>query len=319
MYYLGIDLGGTNIAVGIVDEENKIIARANSKTQTENAEQVEDAMAETARKALESAGLTLADVPWIGVGSPGTINKSTGIIEFANNLPFKNTPMQEMLSQRLEGKQVLMENDANAAAFGEYMAGALKGSDNAIAITLGTGVGGGIIINHKIYSGSNFAGAELGHTVIVVDGRPCTCGRHGCWETYASATGLIKTTKEHMADAPKDSPLWTLADGSMDNVNGRTAFDAMRQGDPVGKEIVDEYIHYFSVGLIDMINIFQPDILCVGGGISNEGETLLAPVREYVEKEQYAMNSTKKTTICRAKLGNDAGIIGAALLGKMED
>ena len=319
MYYLGIDLGGTNIAVGIVDEENKIIARANSKTQTENAEQVADAMAETARKALESAGLTLADVPWIGVGSPGTINKSTGIIEFANNLPFKNTPMQEMLSQRLEGKQVLMENDANAAAFGEYMAGALKGSDNAIAITLGTGVGGGIIINHKIYSGSNFAGAELGHTVIVVDGRPCTCGRHGCWETYASATGLIKTTKEHMADAPKDSPLWTLADGSMDNVNGRTAFDAMRQGDPVGQEIVDEYIHYFSVGLIDMINIFQPDILCVGGGISNEGETLLAPVREYVEKEQYAMNSTKKTTICRAKLGNDAGIIGAALLGKMED
>ena len=301
MYYLGIDLGGTNIAVGIVDEENKIIARANSKTQTENAEQVADAMAETARKALESAGLTLADVPWIGVGSPGTINKSTGIIEFANNLPFKNTPMQEMLSQRLEGKQVLMENDANAAAFGEYMAGALKGSDNAIAITLGTGVGGGIIINHKIYSGSNFAGAELGHTVIVVDGRPCSCGRQGCWEAYASATGLIKTTKEHMADAPKDSPLWTIAEGNM------------------GKEIVDEYIHYFSVGLIDMINIFQPDILCVGGGISNEGETLLAPVREYVEKEQYAMNSTKKTTICRAKLGNDAGIIGAALLGKMED
>ena len=319
MYYLGIDLGGTNIAVGIVDEENKIIARANSKTQTENAEQVADAMAETARKALESAGLTLADVPWIGVGSPGTINKSTGIIEFANNLPFKNTPMQEMLSQRLEGKQVLMENDANAAAFGEYMAGALKGSDNAIAITLGTGVGGGIIINHKIYSGSNFAGAELGHTVIVVDGRPCSCGRKGCWEAYASATGLIKTTKEHMADAPKDSPLWTLADGSMDIVNGRTAFDAMRQGDPVGKEVVDEYIKYFSVGLIDMINIFQPDILCVGGGISNEGETLLAPVREYVDKEQYAMNSTKKTTICRAKLGNDAGIIGAALLGKMED
>ena len=319
MHYLGIDLGGTNIAVGIVDEENKIIARANSKTQTENAEQVADAMAETARQALQSAGLTLADVPWIGVGSPGTINKSTGIIEFANNLPFKNTPMQEMLSQRLDGKQVLMENDANAAAFGEYMAGALKGSDNAIAITLGTGVGGGIIINHKIYSGSNFAGAELGHTVIVVDGRPCSCGRQGCWEAYASATGLIKTTKEHMADAPKDSPLWTIAEGNMDNVNGRTAFDAMRQGDPVGMEIVDEYIKYFSVGLIDMINIFQPDILCVGGGISNEGETLLAPVREYVDKEQYAMNSTKKTTICRAKLGNDAGIIGAALLGKMED
>ena len=217
MYYLGIDLGGTNIAVGIVDEENKIIARANSKTQTENAEQVADAMAETARKALESAGLTLADVPWIGVGSPGTINKSTGIIEFANNLPFKNTPMQEMLSQRLEGKQVLMENDANAAAFGEYMAGALKGSDNAIAITLGTGVGGGIIINHKIYSGSNFAGAELGHTVIVVDGRPCSCGRKGCWEAYASATGLSRPPKNIWRTLPRTPPCgrWPTAAWTM--------------------------------------------------------------------------------------------------------
>ena len=239
MYYLGIDLGGTNIAVGIVDEENKIIARASSKTKLNSAEDVADAMAETAYEALKNAGITIDDVPWIGVGSPGTINKETGIIEFANNLPFKNTPMEKMLSERMGGKKVLMENDANAAAYGEYMAGALKGADNAIAITLGTGVGGGIIINHKIYSGSNFAGAELGHTVIVVDGRPCTCGRHGCWETYASATGLIKTTTEHREKAPKDSPLWTLVDGDLDKVSGRTAFDAMRQGDPIGKEIVD--------------------------------------------------------------------------------
>ena len=319
MYYLGIDLGGTNIAVGIVDENNQIIARASSKTKLENAEQVADAMAETAYAALKNAGITLADVPWVGIGSPGTINKATGIIEFANNLPFKNTPMQKMLSERMEGKQVLMENDANAAAYGEYMAGALKGADNAIAITLGTGVGGGVIINHKIYSGSNYAGAELGHTVIVVDGRLCTCGRHGCWETYASATGLIKTTKEHMDKAPKDSPLWTLVEGDINKVSGRTAFDAMRQGDPVGKEIVDEYVKYLSVGIIDMINIFQPDILCIGGGICNEVETLLAPVREYVDAQQYAMNSTKKTKIVRAQLGNDAGIIGAALLGKQEE
>ncbi len=316
MYYLGIDLGGTNIAVGIVDENYQIVARATSKTKTESAEQVADAMAETAKEALKNANLTLDDVPWIGVGSPGTVNKATGIIEFANNLPFRNTPMVQMLSERLNGKKVLMENDANAAAYGEYMAGALKGADNAIAITLGTGVGGGVIINHKIYSGSNFAGAELGHTVIVVDGRPCTCGRHGCWETYASATGLIKTTKEHMQNAPKDSPLWKLVDGDESQVNGRTAFDAMRQGDPVGKEIVDEYIHYLSEGVVNMVNIFQPDILCIGGGISNERETLMAPVRAFVEKQQYAMNSSKKTAICRAELGNDAGIIGAALLGK---
>lgn len=316
MYYLGIDLGGTNIAVGIVDENYQIIARATSRTKTESPEQVADAMAETAREALKNAELTLDDVPWIGVGSPGTVNKATGIIEFANNLPFRNTPMVQMLSERLDGKQVLMENDANAAAYGEYMAGALKGADNAIAITLGTGVGGGVIINHQIYSGSNFAGAELGHTVIVVDGRPCTCGRNGCWETYASATGLIRTTKEHMANAPKDSPLWTLVGGDINQVTGRTAFDAMRQGDPIGSEIVEEYIHYLSEGIVDMVNVFQPDILCIGGGISNERDTLLNPVRAFVEKQQYAMNSAKKTVICRAELGNDAGIIGAALLGK---
>ncbi len=316
MYYLGIDLGGTNIAVGIVDENYQIIARAAAKTQTETAEQVADDMAAAAREALKNAGLTLNDVPWVGIGAPGTVNKATGIIEYANNLPFRNTPMEKMLSERLDGKKVLMENDANAAAFGEYMAGALKGADNAVAITLGTGLGGGVIIDHKIYSGSNFAGAELGHSIIVVDGRPCTCGRLGCWEAYASATGLIKTTKEHMQKAPKDSPLWTLVGGDESKVNGRTAFVAMRQGDPIGEEIVHEYVHYLSEGVVNMINIFQPDILCIGGGISNERETLLAPVREFVAEHQYAMNSSKKTKVCRAELGNDAGIIGAALLGK---
>ena len=254
----------------------------------------------------------------MGLGSPGTVNRASGMIEFANNLPFSYTPLGQMLSDRLDGKRVVMENDANAAAYGEYVAGALKGADNAVAITLGTGVGGGVIINHKIYSGSNFAGAELGHTVIQVDGRPCTCGRNGCWEAYASATVLIKTTKEHMEKAPKDSIIWKLVDGDLSKVNGRTAFDAMRQGDPVGQAIVDDYVKYVSVGITNMINIFQPDILCVGGGISNEGETLLGPVRAFVENEQYAMNSSKKTVVCRAELGNDAGIIGAALLGKEE-
>ena len=215
MYYLGIDLGGTNIAVGVVDEDCKIVAKANSSTATDNAEQIADAMAETAREALKKAGITLADVPWVGLGSPGTVNKASGIIEYANNLPFRDTPMQKMLSERLDGKPVYMENDANAAAFGEYMAGALKDAKVAMAITLGTGVGGGIIIDGKIFSGSNFAGAELGHTVIVADGWPCTCGRLGCWEAYASATGLIKRTKQHMDEAPKDSPLWTIAEGDI--------------------------------------------------------------------------------------------------------
>ena len=176
------------------------------------------------------------DVPWIGLGSPGTINKATGIIEYANNLPFANTPMEKMLSERLEGKKVLMENDANAAAYGEYMAGALKGADNAVAITLGTGVGGGIIINHKIYSGSNFAGAEMGHTVIVVDGRPCTCGRHWLLGDLCLRYGLDQNHEGAYGQGSQGFPLWTLVEGDINKVSGRTAFDAMRLGDPIGKE-----------------------------------------------------------------------------------
>ena len=285
MYYLGVDVGGTNIAVGIVDENNAIIAKASHPTPVPCSEDAFcDAILAVCNDALAKAGLTLDDVPWIGIGCPGTVNRATGIIEFANNLYFKNFKLRDMMAERTNGKLVILENDANAAAYGEYQ-----------------------------------AGGELVHTVIVVDGRPCTCGRHGCWETYASATGLIKTTKEHMKDAPKDSPIWTIVDGDESKVNGRTAFDAMRAGDPVGKAVVDEYIKYLSVGLTDMINIFQPAILCIGGGICNEGETLLAPVRAFIDREQYAMNSTKKTKVCKAQLGNDAGIIGAALLGKQED
>lgn len=319
MYYLGIDVGGTNLVSGIVDENHKIIAKFKSKTQVPcTPEEFADALAKTVYGVLEEAGLTLADVPWVGIGCPGTVNPVTGIIEFANNLYFKNLELKKLMEERLEGKAVILENDANAAAYGEYIAGALKGADNAIAITLGTGLGGGVIINHKIYSGSNFAGAELGHEVIVVDGKPCTCGRNGCWEAYASATGLIKITNEHLAHAPQDAIIRDVIRESEGKVSGRTAFDAMRRGDAIGKEIVEEYVKYLSVGLTNMINIFQPDILCIGGGICNEGETLLAPVRQFVDQEQYAMNSSKKTVICKAALGNDAGVIGAAVLGMQQ-
>lgn len=320
MYYVGIDVGGTNIVAGVVNENNEIIARCKVKTNVPTTpEMFAGDLASTVHGALKEAGITLSDVPWVGIGCPGTVNRKTGIIEFANNLYFRDLHLRELMEERLEGKKIIMENDANAAAYGEYVAGALRGATNAIAVTLGTGLGGGIIIDQKIYSGSNYAGAEIGHTVIVTDGKPCTCGRNGCWESYASATGLIKITKEHMQNTPKNSPIWELVDGDIDKVSGRTAFDAMRADDQLGKAAVDEYIKYLSVGLVNMINIFQPDILCVGGGICNEGETLLAPVREFVDKEQYANTSAKQPKLCRAELGNDAGIIGAAFLGKQDE
>ena len=184
---------------------------------------------------------------------------------------------------------------------------------DAVCITLGTGVGGGIIIDGKIYSGFNFSGAEIGHTVVEVDGPQCTCGRKGCFEVFSSATGLIRMTKEAMEEN-KDSVMWKMVEDD-NKVSGRTAFNAMRKGDQTAKNVVDKYIKYLAAGITNTINIFQPNVLCIGGGICNEGDPLLLPLKALVAKEVYTRNSSKNTEIVIAKLGNDAGIIGAAFLG----
>lgn len=314
MYRIGIDLGGTNIVAGVMDDQYRIVGTARCKTRIPRpAQEIVEDMARMAREAVTAAGLTMDDIASVGVGSPGTCNADTGIVEYSNNLGFENIPLRDWLSGML-GKVVYIENDANAAALGEAMAGAAKGAQSCVCITLGTGVGGGIIIDGKIYGGFNFAGAELGHTVIMVDGEPCTCGRNGCWESYASATGLIRQTRRAM-EAHPESAMWKIA-GSLDNVDGRTSFDAMRAGDEAGKQVVDQYIRYIACGLINVINIFQPEVLCIGGGICKEGDTLLKPLAEHIQKERYSRFSSHQTRLCVAQLGNDAGIIGAAVLGE---
>lgn len=316
MYRLGIDLGGTNIATGVVDENFKIIGSGKVKTNAPRpAEEVVDDMVKSALMAVKDANLTINDIDSIGVGTPGSVVQTTGVVAYANNLGFYNLPLAEMLEKKL-GKKVYIENDANAATYGEYIAGAGKGTENFVAITLGTGVGGGIIIGGKIYSGSNFAGGELGHTVIQMNGEACTCGRNGCFEAYASATALIRQTKQAMIKFP-DSKMWEICNRDINNVNGRTAFDGARSGDEAAIGVVNDYINYLSVGIANIINTFQPDVFCVGGGISNEGEYLMAPVRKLVKGENYARNMEKNTEIKVATLGNDAGIIGAAYLGEI--
>lgn len=313
MYKLGIDLGGTNIVAGVVDDNYEIIATAQVKTDCPRpAEEIVSDMAMVAKKAVENAGLKMSEIDAMGVGAPGAIDPEHGIVCYSNNLNFYDLPMAAMLKEKT-GVDFYIENDANAAAYGEYIAGAGKGTDNFIAITLGTGVGGGVIVNGKIYSGSNYAGAELGHVVINLDGEICTCGRQGCWEAYASATALIRQTKQAMIRYPS-SVMWELCEGDINNVSGRTAFDGMRKGDDIAKRVVDRYIEYVAIGISNTINIFQPDILCVGGGISKEGSTLIDPIVAYVEGENYARHISKKTEIKTAALGNDAGIIGAAFL-----
>lgn len=313
MYKLGIDLGGTNIVAGVVDENYKIIATAKRKTNCPRpADEIVDDMAAVALEAISKAGLKKEDIDAAGVGSPGAIDPVNGIVCYANNLKFDDVHLAEMLTERT-GIDFYLENDANAAAYGEYIAGAGKGTNNFIMITLGTGVGGGVIINGKIYSGSNYAGAELGHTVVSMDGEMCSCGRQGCWEAYASATALIRQTKQAMIKYP-DSIMWQLCENDINAVSGRTAFDAMRKGDAAGKQVVDKYIAYISVGIANNINIFQPEIICIGGGISKEGDNLIVPLKAYVEGDNYARSIKKKAQIKTADLGNDAGIIGAAYL-----
>ena len=212
-----------------------------------------------------------------------------------------------------------IENDANAAAKAEAFAGVAKGAKYSVMITLGTGLGGGIIIDGKVYSGFNFAGAELGHTVIEKGGRPCTCGRHGCWEAYSSATGLVNITKDHITEARKSGRKTSMEEmigGDLSKVSARTAFTAMKAGDEVAAEVVDEYISYLACGVANVINIFQPNVLSIGGGVCNEGEYLTKPLLEKVWAETYSREGTPQTQILIAKLGNDAGIIGAAVLGQ---
>ena len=314
MYKIGVDLGGTNIAVGVIDESFKIIGRGTVKTNAPRpAAEIFDDIAKAVDLALKDANLTLDDISTIGVGIPGSINKTTGKIEFSNNLDFHMVPARDMLSERLGGKEVHIDNDANCAALGEALAGSGKGKKSFIAVTLGTGVGSGIVFDGQVLTGCNDAGGELGHMTIKFDGEPCNCGRIGCWERYASATALVNQTKAAMLEH-KDSVMWQLASGDINNAGGRTAFDAMRIGDKWGTEVVDNYIRYIAVGTTNIVNIFQPEMICFGGGICNEGETLLAPIREHVARERYSKKQEIQTEICRATLGNDAGIIGAACL-----
>lgn len=318
MYRIGIDLGGTNIAAGIVNEKFEIIAQDSVPTLAGRpGEEIVNDIALLCQKLCASQDLTAADITSLGIASPGIVDDESGCVLYANNLSFRNFPIIPLLKERFAVSEMHIENDANAAAWGEAIAGAAKGSKSSVMITLGTGVGGGIIDNGKVFKGFNSAAGELGHIVIAVDGRPCSCGRCGCWEAYSSATGLINMTKDKLEECAaqgRDTAM-TAQVAQKGKINGRTAFDCMRQGDAAATEVVNEYIKYLASGLASMINIFQPEVLSIGGGISNEGQYLLDLVTPLVRKQQYGCGLVPLTDIRIAQLRNNAGIIGAAVLG----
>lgn len=314
-YYLGIDLGGTNIAAAVMDEKYHFIAE--HKTPTLNRRPFEEVVADMAlagRLALEKANLTPDDLEHVGIGVPSNINPYNKHVVFANNLNWTDKDVISEFRKHLD-LPVYIANDADCAAYGEALAGAAKDYNSVMMITLGTGVGGGIILDKKIFMGGNGFGCEPGHTIIVTDGQRCTCGRKGCLEAYASVTGLVRETICAMAAHPT-SIMHEICGGDMTKVNGRTAFDAAKQGDPAGSMVVKNYIHYLAVGLSNYITLLRPEVIIIGGGISNEGENLLAPLRQETYGLLYAADLIPQTDIIKAALGNDAGIVGAAFLGK---
>ena len=317
-FTIGVDLGGTTITAGLVDKDYKIIHKITCDTNLPRPEaEVEQTIADLCRQTAKEAGVDWQQICWVGIGTPGSANSEDGVVDFNANFGYVNWQLAADMEALLNCK-VYIENDANAAAYGEYLAGGAKGARYAMMITLGTGIGGGFIMDGQIYSGFNFAGAEFGHMAIVKDGRPCMCGRKGCWEKYASSRALTEDTREALKAHP-DNMMWQLAKGELANVNAKTAFDGMRAGDPLATELVRNFVDYIGCGLTNLINIFQPEVVCIGGGVSKEGETLLAPIREYVDKNDYARMGVKRVHIKAAQLRNDAGVVGAACLGNQKN
>ena len=310
--YIGIDLGGTNIAVGIVDDNKKIIAKDSTPTLAKRGykEIIKD-MADLSKKLMAANNISEDRIKGVGIGCPGTIDTKTGTVLFSNNIRMEHVPLAEEFKKYIN-VNVRVMNDADAAAYGEY---AVNGDDvdSFIFITLGTGVGGGIIINKKVYNGFNCAGGELGHITLVHDGIPCSCGNIGCWEAYASVTALIRQTKEAIEKNPES--LMSKLAKKEGKVSGRTAFDAAKAGDEAALRVVEKYREYVASGLVSIVNIFQPEKIEIGGGISKEGDYLIKPIIEYCYKHEYNKYG-KKTQISVATLFNDAGIIGAALFSK---
>ena len=315
MYRIGIDLGGTNIAVGLVNEFCRIVVKKSTPTLAKRpSDEITSDMARLCLEVCAEAKTPITEIESIGIAAPGIANLDNGCVEYSCNLPFRRYPIAKKLASMLdiEDSKIKIANDANAAAYGEAVAGAARGSKNSIMVTLGTGVGGGIIIDGKIFTGHNHAAGEIGHIVIDVDGPQCGCGRKGCWEAYSSATALIRMTKEKIAECEKEGRYTIMSEA--ERISGRTACEAMRAGDPAGKEVYDKYVKYLAAGLTNMVNIFQPEVISLGGGVSNEGQSLIDAIKPIVHKEQYGSGFLTPGELRIAELGNDAGMIGAAMM-----
>lgn len=311
MYSVGVDIGGMSVKVGLVSDEGKITCQERVKTASTPEMVVRD-MVCVIDKLLENNGLKQTDVLGIGIGCPGAVNGEQGIVDFLPNLGWERVELVKMLKEHFD-LPIKISNDANVATLAEVIYGCAKDYNSAIMFTLGTGVGGGIVIDKKLYEGWHSRGAELGHMTLFLGGKPCTCGRTGCVECYTSATALISQTKTAMQQN-KNTIMWGYVNNDIDKVDGRTVFECAKLGDKTANDVIDTYVYYLAESMLNTFNIFRPEVFILGGGISAQGDYLINKLKDYCEKFDYGYKMAPKTEIKVATLGNDAGILGASIL-----
>ena len=317
MYYVGVDIGGMSIKTGIVSLDGKILYTSTIKTENISPEKQIEKLGIAILDLLHKSNIDKSEVLGIGVGCPGAIISSKGVVRYSSNLKWIYFPLKEILEE-CTGIKVRVANDADSATIGEITFGVAKNYNNVIMLTIGTGIGGGIVINKKLYEGTNGVVAELGHITLKYNGLKCGCGRRGCFEKYASATALISQTKKAMMKN-KNSLMWETVKGNIKNVDGKTAFISSKNGDETAIKVINQYIEYLSEGILNYCNVFRPDAIVLGGGISKEGSYLTEKIVNYLEKMHYGYINAPKCEVLTAKLGNDAGILGAASLIAEED
>ena len=309
-YYAGIDIGGTFVKCGIVDSDGSIIVKGKIPTGKDRAyQEIAKDIAAFVTELENQAGVQTQAV---GIGCPGTVDSETGVIIYSNNIAWENIPLGKEL-EKILNKPTYITNDANAAALGESFVGAGKEYNSSILITLGTGVGGGIVLDGKLFEGNGSAGAEIGHHVIRKNGKQCTCGRKGCFEAYSSATALMREARTRMAKN-KDSMLWAVCNGNKQNVDGKMIFDCAKAGDETAKNVVDWYVDYLAEGIANLANIFRPEAILLGGGVSAQGDALIIPTQKLVNERLYGGTQHAPVKVTVATLGNDAGLCGAGKL-----
>ena len=314
MLYIGIDLGGTGIKAGVVDENGNILAKGSCPTGVERGyEAVIRDMAALAIDVAKQSGHAMDEIKAIGIGLPGIMDQRTGIVPFCTNLFWHDVPLIQEMAKYTD-RPVFADNDATVAGLAESVAGVSAGCDSSVFVTLGTGVGGGVVLGGKVFSGSHGVATEIGHMVTVDGGEECTCGKRGCWERYASATALIREGRR-LCQARPDTALAKAVGGDLDAITAKHVIDLAKAGDPDCMGLFDNYVHHLCVGLVNLINLYDPEVIALGGGVSHAGQFLLDAVRAKLP-EMVFFKTMPYASIELAKLTNDAGIIGAAMLGR---